>query len=218
MIQGMSVDYKIKELCAAIGVSRSGYYASRSRRRSVRQEADESLVQEMRAIDAEHRQRYGSPRMTRELRRRGRHCGENRVARLMRQEGIRARRKRAFRPRTTQAGRAPAPNLLPEIGGPERPDQIWVSDITYIATKEGWMYLAAVLDLFSRIVLGWKLGESMEATLVHSALARALETRQPAQGSLCFHTDRGAQFCSETVRKPLEVIGAHQSMSAKGNC
>jgi putative transposase len=217
MIKAMSVEYQIKELCEALGVSRSGYYGRQSRPEGVRGKANRELTAEVRAIDREHKQRYGSPRMTRELHRRGHGCGENRVARIMKEEGLRARSKQAFRSRTTQAGTEAAPNHLAAMDAPGGRDEIWVSDITYIATREGWLYLAVVLDLYSRRVLGWKLGLSLEASLVHAALARALEVRQPPLG-FCFHSDRGAQYGSELVKSSLEALRAIRSMSAKGNC
>jgi transposase InsO family protein len=160
--------------------------------------------------------RYGSPRITQQLRQEGVICGENRVARLMRENELAARRKKAFRPRTTLPGQGAAPNLIKELE-PSVPNQVWVSDITYVATLEGWLYLAVILDLFSRRVAGWKLGESLEAELVVTALKIALVLRQPERG-LYFHSDRGSQYSSQAVRKPLSVIGANQSMSGLGNC
>src|SRR5438132_1762696 len=127
-----------------------------------------------------------------------------------------ARRKKAFRPRTTLPGQGAAPNLIKELE-PSAPDQVWASDITYVATLEGWLYLAVILDLFSRRVVGWKLGESLEAELVVTALRNALVLRQPDEG-LYFHSDRGSQYSSQAVRKPLSVIGANLSMSGVGNC
>jgi transposase InsO family protein len=163
-----------------------------------------------------HQQRYGSPRVTRVLRQEGLRCGENRVARLMREQALAARRKRAFRPRTTRAGAIAAPNLLKGVE-PSRPDQVWASDITYVATREGWLYLAVILDLFSRKVVGWKVGETLEAALVVTALRNALARRQPPRG-LIFHSDRGSQYSSEAVKQPLTLLGAHLSMSGRGNC
>jgi putative transposase len=127
-----------------------------------------------------------------------------------------ARRKKAFRPRTTLPGQGAAPNLIKELEA-SVPNQVWVSDITYVATLEGWLYLAVILDLFSRRVVGWKLGESLEAELVVTALKNALVLRQ-LEGGLSFHSDRGSQYSSQAVRKPLSVIGANQSMSGLGNC
>src|SRR5256886_13060722 len=127
-----------------------------------------------------------------------------------------ARRKKAFRPRTTLPGQGAAPNLIKELE-PSAPDQVWASDITYVATLEGWLYLAVILDLFSRKVVGWKLGETLEAELVETALQNALMMRTPDPG-LYFHSDRGSQYSSQAVRTPLKVIGANLSMSAQGNC
>jgi transposase InsO family protein len=134
----------------------------------------------------------------------------------MRQQQLVARKKRAFRPRTTVAAGRAEPNRIANVV-PERPDQIWVSDITYVATTEGWLYLAVILDLFSRRVVGWKLDDGLEARLVHQALQNALMLRQP-QAGLFFHSDRGCQYASHLVRKPLEVIQAIPSMSGLGNC
>lgn len=217
MIEKLSEDYPVKSICRALGVARSSYYQWKQPRASARERSNQVLVKEIHQIHAEHQERLGSPRVTHELRRRGHGCGRHRVARLMRRHGLRARRKRAFRPKTTQPGQECFANLLRERGSPTSPDQIWVSDITYIATREGWLYLAVVLDLFSRRVVGWALQESLEASVVTTALQRALRQRQPAPG-LCFHSDRGVQYTSAAVRKPLQVVQARQSMSAKGNC
>ena len=159
----------------------------------------------------------GSPRITRHLRERGVRCGRHRVARLMRLNGWRARKKRPFRPKTTRPGKEPCANLLAQRPPPSAPNQVWVSDITYVATREGWLYLAVVLDLFSRKVIAWRLREHMQASLVADALGDALRRRQPGPG-LIFHSDRGSQYGSHCVRKPLEAVGALQSMSALGYC
>jgi transposase InsO family protein len=142
-------------------------------------------------------------------------CGARPVARLMRENELAARRKKAFRLRTLP-GEGAAPNLIKELE-PNAPDQVWASNITYVATLEGWLYLAVILDLFSRRVVGWKLGESLEAELVVTALRNDLVLRQPDEG-LYFHSDRGSQYSSEAVRKPLSVIGANMSMRGAGNC
>ena len=164
----------------------------------------------------QHKQRYGSPRVTRVLQQEGFRCGENRVARLMREQELAARRKRAFRPRTTVAGERVAPNRIKDLE-PSGPDHIWVSDITYVATREGWLYLAVILDRFSRKVVGWKLGDTLEAELVVTALQNALSRREPPRG-FYFHSDQGCQYSSEAVRKPLTLLGANLSMSGRGNC
>ena len=216
MIETLSVQFSVKECCVALSVSRSGYYRWAADEPSLAARANAQLVKQIRRLYAEHKGRYGSPRITAVLRQEGVRCGENRVARLMRENKLAARRKRAFRPRTTLAGQAAAPNLIKELA-PSGPDQIWASDITYVATAEGWLYLAVILDLFSRRVIGWKLADGLDASLVQQALQNALILRQPKAG-LYFHSDRGCQYSSHLVRKPHEVIGALTSMSALGNC
>jgi putative transposase len=200
----------------ALSVSRSGYYQWVGREQSVRAEANAELSKEIERVYHEHKRRYGSPRITQQLRQEGVVCGENRVARLMRKNHLAARRKKAFRPRTTLPGQGAAPNLIKGLD-PSVPNQVWVSDITYVATLEGWLYLAVILDLFSRRVVGWKLGKSLEAELVVTALRNALVLRQPDEG-LYFHSDRGSQYSSQAVREPLSVVGANLSMSGVGNC
>src|SRR6201998_4338733 len=216
MMEALSVQFRVKESCAALSVSRSGYYQWVGTEQSVQAEANAELLKEIRRVYDEHKGRYGSPRITQQLRQEGVVCGENRVARLMRENELAARGKKAFRPRTTLPGPGAAPNLIKELEA-NAPDQVWASDVTYVSTLEGWLYLAVILDLFSRRVVGWKLGESLEAELVVAALRNALVLRQPDQG-LYFHSDRGSQYSSEAVRKPLSVIGANQSMSGVGNC
>jgi putative transposase len=216
MIEELSVQFPVKESCVALSVSRSGYYQWVGTEQSVRAEANAELLKEIERVYHEHKGRYGSPRITQQLRQEGVVCGENRVARLMRENELAARGKKAFRPRTTLPGPGAAPNLIKELEA-NAPDQVWASDVTYVSTLEGWLYLAVILDLFSRRVVGWKLGESLEAELVVAALRNALVLRQPDQG-LYFHSDRGSQYSSEAVRKPLSVIGAKQSMSGVGNC
>jgi putative transposase len=216
MIEKLSVHFAIKECCVALSVSRSGYYRWAADELSLTAQANGELLKQIQRLYVEHKGRYGSPRISAVLRQEGLRCSENRVARLMRENKLAARPKRAFRPRTTLAGQAAAPNLIKELA-PSGPDQIWVSDITYVATAEGWLYLAVILDLFSRRVVGWKLEDRLDASLVHQALQNALILRQPKAG-LYFHSDRGCQYSSHLVRKPLEVIGAISSMSALGNC
>lgn len=217
MIELMTNEYSVQELCEALGASRSGYYAWKQPKEGVRSESNKQLIEEIERLEIEHKQRLGSPRMTRYLRRRGHRCGENRVARLMRSRGIAARRKRPFRPKTTQAGKIASPNILKELPAPTKPDRVWVSDITYVATKEGYLYLATVLDLHTRQIVGWKLEETMEAWIVEQAIERAVKRREPAEG-MCFHSDRGVQYGSQAVRTVLASIGAIPSMSGKGNC
>jgi putative transposase len=216
MIDQLSVQYGVKDCCAALRVSRSGFYRWKSGRETKGAKEQRELVQQIEQIFNDHRQRYGSPRITRLLRQEGLRVGKNRVARLMCQQRLFARKKRAFRPKTTMAAGRAEPNRIATLE-PERPDQIWVSDITYVATAQGWLYLAVILDLFSRRVVGWKLDDRLDAGLVHQALQNALILRQPPAG-LYFHSDRGCQYTSDLVRKPLEVIQAIPSMSSIGNC
>ena len=216
MIRSLSVEYAIKECCEALGVCRSGYYQWKKAEPTQREQAQAELMKQIRRVFAANKGRYGSPRVSQALRQDGIECGENRVARLMRENELAARRKKAFRPRTTVAGSGAVPNLIKDLE-PSRVDQIWVSDITYVATREGWLYLAVILDLFSRKVVGWRLAETLEAELVETALANALIMRTPDPG-LYFHSDRGSQYSSQAVRKPLRVIGANLSMSGRGNC
>ena len=216
MIKELSVDFEVKECCQALRVSRSGYYRWQKAEPGRREKENAQLFEQIKEVFAAHKSRYGSPRITRQLRQKGLKCGENRIARLMRENKLSARGKKPFGPRTTVPGNEAAPNLIKGLE-PEGVNQIWVSDITYIATLEGWLYLAVILDLFSRKVVGWKLGESLEAGLVVTALQNALSMRTPDRG-LYFHSDRGSQYSSQAVRKPLRVIGANLSMSGLGNC
>jgi len=216
MIRSLSVEYAIKECCEALGVSRSGYYQWKKAEPTLRDREEAELVKQIRRVFAANKGRYGSPRVSQALRQDGIDCGENRVARLMRENELAARRKQSFRPRTTVAGNGAVPNLIKDLE-PSGVDQVWVSDITYVATVEGWLYLAVILDLFSRKVVGWKLGETLEAELVVTALKNALMMRKPDRG-LYFHSDRGSQYSSQAVLKPLRVIEANLSMSGVGNC
>jgi len=216
MIERLSVQYPVKDCCLALNVSRSGYYQWKEAPPSTRALEERELGQELEKIFKKNRGRYGSPRMTRALREKGYRLGKNRVARLMRERTLVARKKRAFRPKTTRSVAEAVPNQIANLEV-LAPDQIWVSDITYVATAEGWLYLAIILDLFSRRVVGWKLSESLDASLVCTALQNALVLRQPAKG-LYFHSDRGSQYASHAVQKILQAIKAQPSMSGVGNC
>jgi transposase InsO family protein len=216
MIEGLSVQYPVKDCCLALNVPRSGYYQWMKAQPSARTTEERALGQELEKLFKENRGRYGSPRMTRALREKGYKVGKNRVARLMRERKLAARKKRAFRPKTTRSVRVAVPNQIAQLEA-LAPDQIWVSDITYVATAEGWLYLAIILDLFSRRVVGWKLSESLDASLVCTALQNALVLRQPAAG-LYFHSDRGSQYASHALQKILQAVQAQPSMSGVGNC
>jgi putative transposase len=212
--------FPITELCEALDVCRSGYLARCKRPLSPRSSANHTLLSKMKAIHTHrHTRCYGSPRMTQQLRDEGSLCSENRVARLMRQSGLRARPRRPFRPRTTSPDHAaaPSPNLLARADAPTRPAQHLVSDITYIPTAEGWLYLAVVIDRFSRMILGWKLSDSLHADVVVAALDKALATGLVGQEAL-FHSDRGCQYTAGQLRSRLASAGLIQSMSAKGCC
>ena len=216
----LRVNYTLRELCAALEVSRWGYLAWKKRPHSARHLSNAQLLNEMRIIHAHrHTRCYGSPRMTWELRANGWPCSENRVARLMRKNGLRARPRRPFRPKTTARDHAaaPSPNLLAGAGAAQAPAQQLVSDITYIRTAQGWLYLAVVLDRFSRMVLGWKLSDSLQSDIVTAALDKALSRGRAAPGAL-FHSDRGCQYSAGQFRKRLANSDLLQSMSAKGCC
>ena len=216
----MRDDFHLSELCEALGLSRSGYYARQTYRPGPRFEQNQRLLEPMQMIHHHrHTRSYGSPRMTHELRGLGLVCSENRIARLMRSEGMRARPRKPFRPKTTRTDHAahPSPNLLAAASPPRRPGTHLVSDITYIPTREGWLYLALVIDLFSRSILGWKLSDSLQAEVVTGALQDALATGLIVQGAL-FHSDRGCQYSASQTRQLLARHGLCQSMSAAGYC
>jgi len=213
-------DYTICELCEAFEVSKSGYYAMKSATLSQRHQEETKLLDAIKAIHSHrHMRNYGSPRMTHELRSIGIACSENRIARIMSQHGIAAPQKAAFRPKTTLSDPAnkASPNLLRKKEEPTSPGEIFVSDITYVATREGWLYLAVVIDLFSRSVAGWSIAEHMETSLVTTALDRATSRIETISNPI-FHSDRGCQYTSKSFRKRLALLGFNQSMSALGYC
>lgn len=211
-------NYAVTLLCEALGVSRSGFYAWRRRRPGPRADRNAELLREISSIHREMKERYGSPRMQRELVARGFFAGRHRVARLMKTANMRARRRRSFT-RTTDSshGFHVAPNVLDRKFEVATPDQVWAADITYVATREGWLYLAVVIDLCSRFVVGWATGSSIDVGLVQSALQMAIGRRQPAPG-LLHHSDRGSQYASGDYQRLLLKSGMRCSMSRKGNC
>lgn len=216
----MRHSFSISEICHALGVSRSGYHAALGRIPGRRRESNVRLLAYMNSIHADrHTRCYGSPRMTRELQGLGLACSENRVARLMRSNRLRATPRKPFRPKTTRPDHAahPSPNLLAKAGAPSAPGTHLVSDITYIPTHEGWLYLAIVLDLYSRSILGWKLADSLHTEVVTGALRRAMDTGIVAPGAL-FHSDRGCQYSAASTRALLARYSLRQSMSAAGYC
>ena len=206
-------------MCRVLGVSRSSLYARRSRPRwSARTEANAHLEHEIRAIHSESRGTYGSPRVLAELRFRGRTAGRHRVARIMRAARLTARPRRRFRRTTDSAHSLPvAENVLARRFTAERPNQRWVTDITYVWTQQGWLYLAVVLDLFSRRVVGWSMADHLRTDLVMGALSMALGTRRPSD-ELLHHSDRGSQYASIAYQRALAQHGIVVSMSRRGEC
>ena len=211
--------FQVKRMCHVLGVKRSVYYSWRKRMPSTRAQADQALLELIQAEHKHSRQTYGSPRVHVVLQRQGVVCGHNRVARLMRVNKIVALTKRNYRPVTThrQLGVVPAPNLLNQDFSASAPNQKWVSDFTFIATDEGWLYLAVVLDLFSRKVIGWAMSQTMDTAMVVIALRMALLGRQPPAG-LLHHSDQGSQYTSTAYRDCLTEAMAQLSMSGVGDC
>ena len=215
----MKEHHSIATLCAALAVSRAGYYHWKSAPPGMRECEDSHLIQTIHKAHAESHGSYGSPRITRKLRKEGRHHGRKRIARLMRQEGLSGRVRRRFVPKTTQSNHDEpiAPNRLAEAAPPTAANQMWTSDITYVQTGEGWLYVAAVLDLWSRKIVGWAVGDSLAADLVIRALDQALTRRTPPAG-LLYHSDRGVQYACRDFRQVLSAARLVPSMSRKGNC
>ena len=211
--------FAVQRMCRVLGVQRSGYYAWRKRTPSDRDQANEALLALIRAEHSASRQTYGSPRIQVVLRRKGEGCGRNRVARLMRLDGLHALQRRTSRPVTTQRqpGVLPAPNRLNQEFSAPAPNTKWVSDFTYIETGEGWLYLAVVLDLFSRRVIGWAMRATMDTPLVADALRMALLDREPPAG-LLHHSDQGCQYTAAAYLACLNTALAQLSMSRVGNC
>ena len=214
------LEYPVRLMCEVLEVSRSGYYRWSSRSESRRSREDRRLRVRVRVAFEQGRGQYGSPRVHRALRQQGVRCSRKRVERLMREQGIESRRRRGFRVRTTRAvpGRTVAPNRLNrQWSEVEEQDRVWVSDITYLWTKEGWLYLAAVLDVFSRRIVGWSTGSRIDQELTLRALSQALEQRRPTVG-LLHHSDQGGQYSAAAYRQLLGQHGVEPSMSRTGNC
>lgn len=211
--------YPVRLMCRVLEVSPSGYHAWRIRPESSRASANRDLVCQIRRIEGCHRGRYGSPRMHAALRAEGHRCSRGRVERLMRRHRIRALAGRRYRPCTTDSRHylAVAPNLLAQRFEASAPGRIWLADITYIATGEGWLYLAAVLDVATRKIVGWAMRDHMRTELALSALMMAVQRQRPGRG-LIHHSDRGSQFAAEACAEQVARIGAIASMSRTGNC
>lgn len=213
------MNYPIVLMCRVLGVSRSGYYASRACiRPSEREIRDAELLLRIRAIHEESRRTYGSPRVHAQLVRQGVEVGEDRVARLMRAAGLHGRVRRRFRVTTdSRHGRPVAPNVLQRAFQAETSDAVWCADITYVPTAAGWVYLAAIIDLATRMIVGWSMASHMRTELVESALLSALSWREPA-AKLVHHSDRGSQYASEPYSRLLALHGIEASMSRAGDC
>ena len=218
LVKAEMAHYPVAVLCAVLSVSRSGFYAWLRRPEPARAAADAALVIDIRAAQKLGRGAYGSPRVHAELQAKGARVSEKRVARLMRENGLRARQKRRFR-RTTDSNHAVpiAPNVLQRDFEPEAPNQSWATDVTYVHTAEGWLYLAVMLDLFSRRVVGWAASATNDCALALAALHRSLSARSP-QGGLVHHSDRGSPYASQAYRQTLEDHGIIPSMSRTGDC
>lgn len=217
-IQTEKATYPVRVLCRTLLVSASGFYAWCRRGLSQRVQEDAALKVEIRAAHAASGKTYGSPRVHEELKAAGQHVGRKRVARLMQEEGLEGQRKRRFRVTTDSRHSYPvAPNALNRDFTVSAPNKVWVTDITYIWTREGWIYLAAILDLFSRRVVGWSADSYIDRTLALDALGMALRTRHPEPG-LIHHSDRGIQYASGDYQKLLSEHGITCSMSRKGDC
>jgi putative transposase len=210
--------YSIEKICRILKVSRSGYYHWRKRDESLRKKKDRELKEKILAIYYKHKKRYGSPRIHDELRDMGIRCSKKRVERLMRALKIQARHKRQFRVTTNSKHNYPvAPNRLNRQFTVNAPNQVWLADITYIRTYEGWLYLAAVMDLFSRKIVGWSMSKTMTTDLAINALKMAIQRRRPSKG-LMHHSDQGVQYASKAYQKVLKRYDIICSMSRKGNC
>jgi putative transposase len=211
--------WPVRLLCETLAVSPAGYYAWRQCPRSAQEQRRDTLLVEIRAVHAEVKARYGSPRIHAELAARGHDCCVNTVAKLMRENGIAAKTARKFRCTTTDSDHdlPVAENLLDRQFNPSVANEVWLADITYIPTREGWLYLAAVEDLFSRKVVGWAMAEHMESRLVVDALGMAVQRRLPDEGLLA-HSDRGSQYASDHCQRLLGQHGIECSMSRRADC
>jgi len=205
-------------MCRLFSVSRSGYYSWLKRGKSLRDQENETLLQPIRRIHQESHQTYGSPRIRSALRQQGIQCSRKRIARLMRENGIVSKIRKRFK-RTTHSShnRPVAPNLIKRNFTAPVPDKVWTSDITFIRTEQGWLYLAVFLDVYSRRIVGWAMKKRMTDQLVIDALKQASRHRKAPEG-LIIHSDRGSQYCSRSFKELLDQQGYRQSMCATGNC
>jgi len=217
----LKTEHPIRSLCQALEVSANGYYDWRQRQAHPcrRTQEDQQLKERIGQIHQQSRQTYGSPRILEALQQSGHRHGRNRIARLMREQGLCGRPKRRFRVRTTDSNHDQpiAPNRLAEARAPQAPNQLWAGDITYVSSAQGWVYVAAILDLYSRCIVGWAVSTQINTALVLAALQMAGRHRQPPAG-LIFHSDRGVQYASLAYRQALAAAAMVASMSRKATC
>ena len=211
-------EFRVTKMCRALGVSRSGYYGWKKQPQGKRRKDEERLLIEIKESYRKSKGNYGSPRIADDLRDKGLCCGKNRVARIMKVNGIKAKTTKKFKATTNSKHNLPvADNLLKQDFTAATPNTVWVSDITYISTNEGWLYLAVIIDLFSRQIVGWAMHNRLTADFVIRALYQAIGRRRPPAGCI-FHSDRGVQYACKDFRKVLEHYKFRQSMSKKGDC
>jgi len=215
----MKGEHQVAMLCEVLGVSRSGYYRWQQAKPSQRACEDAALTAQIARFHRQSRGNYGAPRIVEDLREAGSRTSRRRCARLMKQLGVRGKKRHRRKPRTTDSrhGRTVAPNLMKLVEAPSAPNQVWVTDITYLETGQGWLYLAVILDAWSRRVLGWACAPTLAAPLVVAALQAALNTRRPSAGTI-HHSDRGSQYTDAQLLGMLDAAGMARSMSRAGNC
>ena len=209
-------EYRISTMCRVLGVSRSGYYSWWRHEETLGSEM--VMVAQIKEVYEQNQGLYGSPRIAVELRDRGVRCTKNRIARIMRKHGIVAKTKRKFRVTTnSKHAKVVSENLVKQEFHAERPNQLWTSDITYVWTKEGWLYLALILDVCTRMIVGWSVSARLRSGFVVEAFDRALRAHKITSETI-FHSDRGSQYASDELRAALRAVGIRQSMSGTGNC
>lgn len=210
--------YRVERMCRVIGVSRSGYYQWKKRDKNIRYAENRKIVAAIKESYEKSRMIYGSPRITRDLKSKGIRCGKNRIARLMREHGIAARTKKKFKATTNSKHNLPvAQNILNRNFVSNGPNRIWVSDITYIPTGEGWLYLSVILDTYSRRIVGWSMSDRATSCFVIESLQQAIRRRRPSSGCI-FHSDRGVQYAGTSLKNVLKAHRFIHSMSRKGDC
>jgi len=217
-IQENSSIFEVEKMCKMFDISKSGYYVWLKKPLSENKKSNNELLEKIKNIHFDSKARYGSPRVFAELRNQGEVVNHKRVEKLMRENNLRAKMKRKFKITTDSKNNEPiAENILDRNFKANNPNEKWVSDITYINTLQGWLYLCTVIDLYSRKVVGWSMDDNMKTSLISNALDMAIKARNPVKG-LIFHSDRGSQYASEFFRNLLDKHGFVQSMSRKGNC